>query len=176
MEYNVEPDKKMPLIVVGLLFVLGLLLAFTPLFFPNLPSWYFQLPAMLVMLACILLLSRFALTTYSYQLYDQSNTMSPFPKLNIYRIRKAGSRMVYCIPFNKIVAIKKTQKVCKLNMPRENLCASMFPKEVYCVFFVVDKTEAVFIECSDEFAREIEVRIQACSEVKEEAETLPEMK
>lgn len=168
MEYNVEPDKKMPLIIVILLFILGLGLAFAPTFFPNIPSWFFQLPAMLVLLVSILFLSRYVMTTYTYQLYDAGNTMSPYPKLNIYRIRKAGSKMVYCIPFNNVIKIEKKERVEHLNMPRENLCASMAPKDVYCVYFIVEKTEAIFIECNERFAREIQKRIELYSEVRDE--------
>ena len=166
MEYNVEPDKKMPLIIVILLFCFGLCLAFTPTFYKSVPSWIFHLPAMVVFVVCILLLSRFVMTTYTYQLYDSANTMSPYPKLNIYRIRKAGSKMVYCIPFNNIIRIEKKNKVEKLNVPRENLCASMFPRDVYCVYFTVEKEEAVFIECDETFARAIEERIMQFSEVR----------
>ena len=168
MEYNVEPDKKMPLIIVILCFALGLSLALTPAIFKNLPAIYFQFAAMILMLVCILLLSRFVMTTYTYQLYDQANAMSSYPKLNIYRIRKAGSRMVYCIPFNNVVSIEKKQKIEKLDMPRENLCASMFPKEIYCVVYIAERKEAVFLECSERFAREIELRIDQFSEVKDE--------
>ena len=168
MEYNVEPDKKMPLILVILLFALGMCLALTPAFVKAVPSWCFQFPAMLVFLVCILLLSRFVLTTYSYQLYDSANTMSEYPKLNVYRIRKAGSNMVYCIPFNNIVSIKRVQKVEKMNMPQENLCASMFPKSIYCLVYVVDTQEAVFLECDERFAQQISKRIELWSEYRQQ--------
>ena len=84
------------------------------------------------------------------------------------KARKAGSRMVYCIPFNMVVKIEKVDRVKNLNMPRENLCASMFPKEVYCVYFIVEKKEAVFIECDERFAQEIQRRINENSEVRDE--------
>lgn len=169
MEYNVEPNKRKPMILVLLLCALGLALGLTPAFVEKYPSWYFQLPAALVFLACVLILSRFVLTTYTYQLYDASNAMSSYPKLNIYRIRKASSRMAYCIPFNNIVSIKKTGKIVRLPIPRENLCASMGPQNVYCVTYISERKEAVFLECSDEFAREIEKRIEVYSEVRDEA-------
>ena len=137
MEYNVEPDKKMPLILVILLFALGLCLALTPAFVKAVPSWCFQFPAMLVFLVCILLLSRFVLTTYSYQLYDSANTMSEYPKLNVYRIQ-------------------------------ENLCASMFPKSIYCMVYVVDTQEAVFLECDERFAQQISKRIELWSEYRQQ--------
>lgn len=168
MEYNVEPDKKIPLIIVILLFVLGVLLAMGPLMFPKASALFFQFPSVIVLLICILLLSKYVLTTYTYQLYDASNTMSRYPKLNIYRIRKAGSRMVYCIPFNNVIGIKKVEKIGKLDIPRENLCASMFPKEIYLVTYISEKKEAIFIECSAEFAQLIKERIDAFSEVKED--------
>lgn len=164
MEYNAIPEKKMPLILVILLFAFGLCLALTPTFVKTVPSWCFQFPAILVFLVCILLLSRFVLTSYTYQLYDSSNTMSKYPKLNIYRIRKAGSNMIYCIPFNNIVSIKKVQKVEKMHMPQENLCASMFPKSIYCLVYVVDTQEAVFLECDEQFAQLISKRIEIWSE------------
>ena len=40
MEYNVEPDKKMPLILVILLFALGLCLALTPAFVKAVPALF----------------------------------------------------------------------------------------------------------------------------------------
>lgn len=167
MEYNVEPDKKTPLIIVILLFILGVMLAFTPSLFKDLPSWIFQFPAVILLLVCILLLSRFVLTTYTYQLYDAGNIMSPFPKLNIYRIKKAGSKMVYCIPFNNVFSIEKVDKIGKPDMPRENLCASMFPKEIYQIIYQSEKKEAIFIECDRRFASEIARRIEEYSEVAE---------
>ncbi len=78
--------------------------------------------------------------------------------------------MVYCIPFNNIVSVKKTKKADSSGTPRENLCASMFPKEVYRVCYVVDKSEAVFLECNDAFAKEIQKRIDLYSEVSDRAE------
>ena len=167
MEYNADPNKKTPIIIVLLLLILGLAFAFAPALFQDLPSWYFQLPAVISLLICILFLSRYVLTSYTYQLYDAGNTMSPYPKLNVYRIRKAGSRMVYCIPFNNVVSIEKRTKVEKLDIKSENLCASMFPENVYCVVFVVDQKEAIFIECDERFAALIRERIDLYSEVME---------
>lgn len=71
--------------------------------------------------------------------------------------------MVYCIPFNNIVSIKRVQKVEKMNMPQENLCASMFPKSIYCLVYVVDTQEAVFLECDERFAQQISKRIELWS-------------
>ena len=173
MEYNVNPDVKKPLMIVILTAAFGLALALTPTFLKSVPSYFFHLPAMLVFLVCILFLSRFVLTNYTYQLYDAANTMSNYPKLNIYRIRKSGSRMVYCIPFNNIQFVKRVDKIPKSSVPRENLCASLSPKEIYAVRYFVDgKPEEVYLECSAGFAAEIERRINDYSEVIEEnAET-----
>ena len=167
MEYNAQPNIKAPMMIVGLGAALGLLLAITPAFIKNVPPYAFQLPAALIFLVCILLLSRFVLTAYTYQLYDAANTMSSYPKLNIYCIRKSGSRMAYCIPFNNVISVKKKEKNEKKTCRRENLCASMFPEKVYIVRYLCDnKEEEVAIECDEQFANEIEARIEAFSEVR----------
>ena len=168
MEYNAHPDIKAPMMIVGLCAALGLLLAIAPAFVPGAPPYAFQLPAALVFLFCILLLSRFVLTSYTYQLYDAANTMSSYPKLNIYRIRKSGSRLSYCIPFNNVISVVKKEKTTKKTVRRENLCASMFPKEIYIVRYLCDdKEEEVAIECDERFASEIETRIEQFSEVRQ---------
>ncbi len=169
MEYNVNPDTKIPMMVTILLAALGLALALTPTFYTGLPSYCFHLPAMVVFTACILILSRFVMTDYTYQLYDAANSMSEYPKLNIYRIRKSGSRMVYCIPFNNIKSVELRPKIKKGPMPSENLCATMFPKNIYCLRYICDdREEEIFLECGKEFAEEIEKRIRVWSTVRPE--------
>ncbi len=171
MEYNVNPDTKIPLTIVILLAALGLALGLTPTFYTGLPSYVFLLPSMVVFIVCLLMLSRFVMTTYTYQLYDGANTMSKYPKLNIYRIRKASSRMVYCIPFNNIRYIKNFEKIPKSRIPRENLCASLHPRGIYCVRYLCDDhDEEVYLECDETFAKEIANRIKIWSEVGEDSQ------
>ncbi|MBQ8398716.1 MAG: hypothetical protein IJX08_01975 [Clostridia bacterium] len=168
MEYNVNPNKQKPLIIVLLIFSIGLALALVPSVYDGLPSYVFQLPSLPIFTVCIALLSRFVLTDYTYQLKDAPDTMSNYPKFNVYRIRKAGSKMVYCIPFNNILSIKKVEKIKNPGMPYENLCASMSPETVYQLTYLIDtKKEAVFIECNEAFATEVELRIKAWSQVQD---------
>ena len=169
MEYNVNPDTKIPLMIVIVAGCLGLALALTPTFVRDVPNYFFYLPAVLVFVFCILFLSRFVMTNYTYQLYDAANVMSEYPKLNVYRIRRAGSRMVYCIPFNNVQYIRRVKKPESSGVPRENLCASLAPKETYVVRYLVgEKPEEIFIECDEVFAREIGRRIELYSQVWEE--------
>ena len=164
MEYNVTPDKQKPILIVTVLFGVGLAIAMAPLVFDGLPQLIFQCLGMIVLSACILILSRYVLTGYSYQLYDTPNQMSEYPKLNVYRIRKTDSKMAYCIPFHNIIAIFPEKR--KLKIKRENLCASMKPAEVYTViYWVEDHAEAVYLECNAAFAAEIGNRIEVWSQV-----------
>ncbi|MBP3321141.1 MAG: hypothetical protein J6M12_02200 [Clostridia bacterium] len=168
MEYNVNPNKKKPLLIVLTLFAAGLAVALLPTIFDDIPQYVCHLPALVLFGICIALLSRFVLTDYTYQLKDSPDTMSSYPKFNVYRIRKAGSRMTYCIPFNNILSVKKVEKVKNPGCPHENLCASMAPDQVYLLTYFVDTSkEAIFIECNDRFAKEIDARIRTWSQVQD---------
>ena len=168
MEYNVNANKQKPLLIVLLVFAAGLAVALVPSVYKGLPEYVFHLPALIVFTVCILLLVRFVMTDYTYQLKDAPDTMSRYPKLNVYRIRKAGSKMAYCIPFNNISSIKKVEKVKNPGFQYESLCASMEPKEVYMVtYFIETDKYAVFLECNDCFAAEIQKRIDEWSQVQD---------
>lgn len=171
MEYNVNPNKKKPLLIVLTLLSIGLAVALLPVVFDDLPQYVCHLPALVLFTLCIALLSRYVMTDYTYQLKDAPDTMSSYPKFNVYRIRKAGSRMVYCIPFNNVLSIQKVEKIKNPKCPHENLCASMAPLQIYMLtYFVENSKEAVFIECNDQFAKEIDARIQNWSQVQDFAD------
>lgn len=168
MEYNVHPDKRKPLLIVLTLLSAGLACALLPTVFDGLPQYVFHLPALVLFTLCIALLSRYVMTDYTYQLKDAPDTMSNYPKFNVYRIRKAGSRMAYCIPFNNVLSIKQVEKIQKPKCPHENLCASMAPLQIYMLtYFVENSKEVIFIECNDRFAKEIDARIQSWSQVQD---------
>lgn len=166
MEYNVNPNKTKPMILVLALTACGIIAALLPAQFKELPRVYCQGVAAVFLGVAVLLLSRFLMTDYSYQLYDARNMMSDYPKLNIYRVKKTSSKMAYCIPFNNIIGIHKMHKIRKLPMKRENLCASFCPRDIYAVIYFIDGAkEAVYIECNEAFAQEIRNRIRVWSEV-----------
>ena len=168
MEYNVNPNKKKPLLLVLILLSAGLAIALVPTVYSGLPQYVFHLPALVIFTVIIALLSRYVLTDYTYQLKDAPDTMSNYPKFNVYRIRKAGSRMVYCIPFNNILSIKKVEKIKNPKMPHENLCASMEPAEIYMLTYLIEtEKQAIFIECNHRFADEIAQRIGEWSQVQD---------
>jgi Na+-translocating ferredoxin:NAD+ oxidoreductase RnfD subunit len=173
MEYNVNANKRKPLITVLVIFAVGLAIALVPTVYGGLPDYVFHLPALVIFTVCISLLVRFVMTDYTYQLKDSPDTMSNYPKLNAYRIKKSGSNMTYCIPFNNVSSIKRVEKVKNPGYRYESLCVSMNPEEVYMVTYFIDtEKRAVFLECNEIFAKEIEKRIELWSQVKDFEEDL----
>lgn len=154
--------------LVLLIFSFGLALALVPTVYDRLPDYIFHLPALVIFTVCISLLVRFVMTDYTYQIKDAPDTMSNYPKLNAYRIKKTGSSMTYCIPFHNIASIKKVEKIKNPGFRYESLCVSMKPEEIYMVTYFVDtEKHAVFLECNEIFAKEIASRVELWSQVKD---------
>ena len=169
-KYILKQNKKKPLIIIGILSVIGIVLLFSSSF--GIPyASFLQLVGVGFIVGAI---SIYTGSTVSGKVVvaidDRPDDVSEYPKLYIYT--EKGNHNItgksYTLKFTKILGIeegeRKQMKKRKIYAGREYIYANFMPKRVYAIRYEVYESEyEIFCDFDSEVAREIDLRIKKYS-------------
>lgn len=161
--YQVTADRRPAWMLTGILSLLGLLLIFSGKLGLRRFAGVVALLGFGCIIAAIMIVNRYLLTNYLYEIETAPNALSDGPKLNIYASRGHNyGHQFYCLPIESCYGITFCPKKEKQSFQSANCCASMGAKNIYLVCYDCEgKKQGIYLECDKAFADLLENLIQA---------------
>lgn len=125
-------------------------------------AWVLQVAALFPVVVGFVFAEKYLFTEYVYQIYDESDKMSAYPKLYINCVQgKKAKPESCCLTFDAMISIDKKEKDTVVKERCSTFVANIRPKESYIIKYTDgEEALALQIECDEAFASEIDSRIK----------------